>query len=51
MTTPATDSSQKDAHTPNADTIAAIEEGWRIAHDPNAESYDSIEDLRKALNI
>lgn len=35
---------------PNAETAAAIEEGWRIAHDPNAETYHSIEELRKALD-
>ena len=35
---------------PNADTIAAIEEGWRIAHDPNAKSYDSIAELRTDLD-
>ena len=35
---------------PNAETVAAIEEGWRIAHDPNAETYHSIEELRKALD-
>lgn len=36
---------------PNEETIAAIEEGWRIAHDPNAKSYDSIAELRKALGV
>lgn len=36
---------------PNADTIAAIEEGWRIAHDPHAKSYDSIVELRKDLDV
>ena len=36
---------------PNAETVAAIEEGWRIAHDPNAKSYDSIAELRKDLDV
>ena len=36
--------------TPNADTVAALEEGWRIAHDPNAKSYDNISELRKDLD-
>ncbi len=36
---------------PNAETIAAIEEGRRIAHDPNVKGYSSIEELKKALGI
>lgn len=36
---------------PNAETVAAIEEGRRMAHDPNAKSYSSIEELRKALGV
>lgn len=36
---------------PNADTVAAIEEGWQLAHDPNAKSYDSIANLRKDLGV
>ena len=36
---------------PNAETAAAIEEGWRIAHDPNAETYHSVADRRKALDV
>lgn len=36
---------------PNAETIAAIEEGRRMAHDPNAKSYASVEELRKALGL
>ena len=35
--------------TPNAETIAAIEEGRRMAHDPNAKSYANVDELRKAL--
>ena len=34
---------------PNAETIAAIEEGRRIANDPNVKGYDNMEDLIKAL--
>lgn len=34
---------------PNAETIAAIEEGRRIANDPNVKGYDSMEDLIRAL--
>ncbi len=37
--------------TPNAETIAAIEEGRRMAHDPNAKSYANVEELRKALGV
>ena len=36
---------------PNAETIAAIEEGRRIAHDPNVKGYASIEELRAALGL
>lgn len=36
---------------PNKETLEAIEEGRRLAMDPNAPSYDSIEDLRKALDV
>ena len=35
--------------TPNAETIAALEEGRRMAHDPNAKSYANVDELRKAL--
>lgn len=34
---------------PNAETIAAIEEGRRIANDPNVKGYDNMEDLIRAL--
>lgn len=36
---------------PNAETIAAIEEGRKIAHDPNVKGYTSIEELRSALGL
>lgn len=36
---------------PNAETIAAIEEGRRIAHDPDIKGYTSIEELRAALGL
>lgn len=35
---------------PNAETIAAMEEGDRLAHDPNAKSYtfaEAMEELKK----
>jgi len=34
---------------PNAETIAAMEEGDRIAHDPNAKSYTDLNELWKDL--
>ena len=34
---------------PNAETIAAIEEGRRIANDPNVKGYDNMEDLIRDL--
>ena len=34
---------------PNAETIAAMEEGDRLAHDPNAKSYTDLNDLWKDL--
>ncbi len=37
--------------TPNAETIAAIEEGRKIAHDPNVKGYTSIEELKAALGL
>lgn len=36
---------------PNAETIAAIEEGRKIAHDTNVKGYTSIEELRAALGL
>lgn len=36
---------------PNAETIAAIEEGRRAASDPNVKSYASAEEMRKALGL
>lgn len=36
---------------PNAETVAAIEEGRRMAHDPNAVSFASVEEMRKALGL
>ncbi len=35
---------------PNAITVAAIEEGRRIAHDKTAVGYTSMDDLKAALN-
>jgi len=35
---------------PNAETIAAIEEGRRIALDPNTRVFTNMEDLIKELN-
>jgi DNA-damage-inducible protein J len=34
---------------PNAETIAAIEEGRRLARDPNAKRYDNLDDLFRDL--
>ena len=34
---------------PNAETIAAMEEGDRIAHDPNHHSYTDLEQMWKDL--
>lgn len=36
--------------TPNAETIAALEEGDRILKDPNRVSYKSVAELRAALD-
>ena len=36
-------------HTPNAETIAAMEEGNRIAHDPNWPTYDNLDEMWKDL--
>lgn len=36
---------------PNAETVAAIEEGRKIARDPNVKGYTSIEELRAALGL
>lgn len=36
---------------PNSETIKAIEEGRRVALDINIKAYDSIEDLKKELEI
>lgn len=36
---------------PNATTLAAIEEGKAILKDPNRKGYDSIEELKKALEV
>jgi len=35
---------------PNAETLAAFEEGDRIANDPNAPKFDSVDELFKELN-
>lgn len=36
---------------PNAETIAAIEEGRRAARNPDANSYANVEEMRKALGL
>ena len=36
-------------HVPNAETIAAMEEGERIARDPNWPTYDNLDDMWKDL--
>ena len=36
---------------PSDETIKAIEEGRRIAKDENVKSFDTIDDLRKALEV
>ena len=36
-------------HTPNAETIAAMEEGNRLAHDPNWPTYDNLDEMWKDL--
>ena len=35
---------------PNAETIAAIEEGRRLAYDKNAKGYTNMEDLKNSLD-
>ena len=37
--------------TPNATTIAAIEEGRRIAYDNSVKGYTDMDELRKALDV
>ncbi len=37
-------------HVPNAETIAAMEEGDRIAHDPNHPTYTNLEQMWKDLD-
>ena len=37
------------SHVPNAQTIAAMEEGERIARDPNWPTYDSVEEALAEL--
>ena len=34
---------------PNAETVAAMEEGMRIAYDPNVRGYRDMEKLKAAL--
>lgn len=36
---------------PNAETIAALEEGRRLARNPDAKGYSSVEEMRKALGL
>ena len=38
------------SHVPNAETIAAIEEGKRIARDPNTRVFTTMEELLEDLN-
>lgn len=38
-------------HTPNAVTIAALEEGDRILADPSRKTYKSIEELKAAMDL
>lgn len=37
--------------TPNAETVAAIEEGRKMARDPNVKKYSSVDEMRKALGV
>ncbi len=37
--------------TPNAETVAAIEEGRKLARDPNVKKYSSVDEMRKALGV
>jgi len=37
------------AHEPNAETIAALEEGDRIANDPNWPTYDNLDAFWKDM--
>lgn len=37
--------------TPNSETVKAIEEGRRVALERDIKAYDSIEDLRKELEV
>ena len=37
------------SHTPNAETIAAMEEGNRIARDPNHHTYSNLNELWEDL--
>ncbi|MGN0854611.1 MAG: hypothetical protein ACI4R9_03705 [Kiritimatiellia bacterium] len=39
----------KGAHEPNAETIAALEEGDRIANDPNWPTYDNLDAFWKDM--
>ena len=34
---------------PNAETVAAMEEGDRLAHDPSAKGYDNLDEMWKGL--
>jgi len=42
--------SRKHSHVPNAETVAAIEEGLRIARDPNTRVFTTMEELIEDLN-
>ena len=37
--------------TPNATTLAAIEEGKKLLSDPTAPRYSTIDDLKEALEV
>lgn len=37
------------SHVPNAETIAAMEEGERIAHDPNWPTYSNLDKMWEDL--
>ena len=38
-------------NTPNAETVKAMEEGRRIAYDKSVKSYQSMDELKKALDV
>lgn len=38
-------------HSPNEETVKAIEEGRKLAYDKSAKGYRNIEDLKAALDV